>query len=116
MKANQNNAAVQEKLEAMLAELSDLEEISRQAAQVVTLDQTRVGRLSRMDAMQAQAVSIEANRRRALHIRRIHAALARIASGDYGWCTGCGESINPGRLEIDPAADLCIDCAELATG
>ncbi len=102
---------MKKKLEALLVELTDIEEISQQSAEIVSLDQTRVGRLSRMDAMQAQAISIEANRRRALHVQLIQAALARIESGDYGWCLECGEAINPKRLEVDPAVSLCIDCA-----
>lgn len=99
------------KLEAMLQELTGLDESGRESAKVVELDQTRVGRLSRMDAMQLQAMSVESNRRRALSIRRIQAALRRIESGDYGWCDACGEAINPKRLEIDPAATHCIECA-----
>ena len=82
------------------------------AERVVTLDQSRVGRLSRMDAMQAQAMSIETGRRRRLQIASIETALARLAGNEYGLCLGCGEDIHHGRLEADPAATLCIGCAE----
>ncbi len=99
------------KLQAMLQELLSLEEVARESAKVVELDQTRVGRLSRMDALQAQAMSIESNRRRALSIRRIQSALQRIDDGEYGECLECGDDIDPRRLDIDPAASLCIDCA-----
>jgi|GEM_PF-98007 len=87
-------------------------ETGRDAEKVVELDQTRVGRLSRMDAMQAQAMSQETGRRRRRYIVRINAALERIRNGDYGMCIECGEKINPRRLEADPAATLCIHCAE----
>ncbi len=107
-------AELRARLENLLAELTELDAVSRESAQVVELDQTRVGRLSRMDAMQAQAMSIESNRRRALEIRRIQAALQRIADGEYGECRRCGEAINPKRLAVDPAAPLCIDCANHA--
>ena len=53
-----------ERLAARLLELNDLAETGDAAAKPVELDQTRVGRLSRMDAMQAQAMSIETKRRR----------------------------------------------------
>ncbi|OOZ39324.1 hypothetical protein BOW53_12270 [Solemya pervernicosa gill symbiont] len=94
------------------AELQSVEEIGHEAAATVELDQSAVGRLSRMDAMQAQAVSQEMEQRRTLELQRIKAALARIESGDYGYCLRCDEPINPHRLEIDPSATLCIQCAE----
>lgn len=82
-----------------------------EAAGTVELDQTRVGRLSRMDAMQAQAVSAEAKRRREIELLRIGSALERIEKGEYGYCVRCDEEIAPGRLEIDPAAPTCVRCA-----
>jgi len=87
-------------------------ETGQQAEEVVELDQARVGRLSRMDAMQAQAMSVETGRRRRLHLVAIEKALERIEAGDYGECLECGEVIPPGRLEVNPTATLCISCAE----
>jgi DnaK suppressor protein len=100
------------KLLALQSVLQDAQISGEQAAETVELDQTRVGRLSRMDAMQAQAMSIETNTRRKAELRRVAAALQRIADDEFGDCLQCGESIAPGRLEIDPAATLCIECAE----
>ena len=77
----------------------------------VELDQQMVGRLSRMDALQIQAMAKETSRRRAGELRRIAAALARIEEGEYGYCVECGEEIAVRRLELDPAAPLCINCA-----
>ena len=94
------------------AELLKAGEIGQQAEEVVELDQSRVGRLSRMDAMQAQAMSVETGRRRRMHILAINTAVARIENGDYGDCYDCGENINPKRLEADPTARLCISCAQ----
>ena len=87
------------------------EETGGEAEQTVELDQTRVGRLSRMDAMQAQAMSKETGRRRRQQLIQIEAALKRIESGDYGYCEECGEEIAAKRLAIDPTALFCIDCA-----
>ena len=81
------------------------------AAGTVELDQTRVGRLSRMDALQAQAMAKESGRRRQLELQRIAAALERIDDEGFGYCLGCGEEIAPARLQFDPAVTLCIDCA-----
>ena len=46
-------------------------------------------------------------------IAKIKRALARIDAGDYGICRACGENIAEQRLAVSPAAEACIDCAEL---
>jgi DnaK suppressor protein len=92
-------------------ELSEIQASADEAEQVVELDQTRVGRLSRMDAMQAQAMAVETGRRRRIRLRQVEAALERLEQGEFGYCQECGEDISDGRLEIDPAALLCIACA-----
>lgn len=81
-------------------------------ARPVELDQTRLGRLSRQDALQSQALSVASLERNRAEIGRLRAALARIDSGDYGWCEECGEAIPNARLKIDPAAVHCVSCAE----
>jgi DnaK suppressor protein len=94
--------------------LLDVADSAREAAQTVELDQARVGRVSRMDAMQAQAMAKESDRRRLLALQRIDSALQRIADGEYGFCSACDEPISANRLEVDPGALLCIDCASKA--
>ena len=71
-----------------------------------------IGRLSRMEAMQDQAMALETDRRRHVEIERITHALARMDAGDYGYCVSCDEDIPRKRLENDPAVPTCIDCAE----
>ena len=99
-------------LMARRRDLEDLESATSEARQPVELDQTRVGRLSRMDALQSQAMSIETDRRRRVELQRIDSALQRLRSGDYGYCVACGEEISPKRLEFDPAVPTCISCAK----
>ncbi len=94
--------------------LLDVAESTREAARTVELDQTRVGRVSRMDALQAQAMAKESDRRRLLALKRIDSALQRIEDDEYGNCLSCDEPIMVDRLEADPAALLCIDCAKEA--
>lgn len=89
--------------------LADLETLEERAP--VELDQQAVGRLSRMDALQVQAMALETSRRRATELRRITTALARIDEGEYGYCLECGDEIAARRIELDPAAPLCIGCA-----
>lgn len=104
--------AIKAKLEERRDQLLHLVESSAESRRPVELDQTRVGRLSRMDALQDQAMQLETGRRRDAELKRIAAALARIEEGDYGFCLSCGEEIAPRRLELDPTVSLCVDCAE----
>jgi DnaK suppressor protein len=80
----------------------------------VELDQSRVGRLSRIDTLQGQAMSLEVKRRRDVQLNRIEVALQRLERNEYGDCLRCGEVIGSKRLEFDPAVLLCIDCANAA--
>ena len=95
-------------------ELLGVEASGEQASKIVELDQTTVGRLSRMDALQAQAMSVETDQRRKLELQRIKLALKMIDEGDYGICQNCGEMINPQRLKSSLTAALCIQCASEA--
>ena len=81
-------------------------------AKPVELDQSSVGRLSRMEAIQSQAMSVEAQRRRKVELTRVESALGRVDEGTYGDCARCGEPIAEKRLDLDPAALICIECAE----
>jgi len=103
-----------ERLLQLKAELEAVAETGDESAAIVELDQTKVGRLSRMDAIQAQAMAKASAGRREQMLRRIDAALARVENDDYGICQECGEPINPKRLDFDPTVTLCIDCASSA--
>ena len=65
-----------------------------------------------MDAMQRQQMAKETHRRRQLERAKIEAALARLEEGEYGWCAECGSEISERRLDVDPTAHLCIECAK----
>lgn len=100
----------------MRAELEGVADAAAAASDTVELDQGKVGRLSRMDAMQGQAMAQASNERRKQRFRLIDAALQRIDDDEFGYCQQCGESIDPRRLEFDPTTLLCIDCASKAEG
>ena len=97
---------------AIRSELEQLNSDSKNAADTVALDQSKVGRLSRMDAMQAQQMAQETARRRQLQLQKIDSALRRIDAGDYGLCYKCDEPIEEARLKFDPASTRCIKCVE----
>jgi DnaK suppressor protein len=93
-------------------ELSAVAERGKEAAATVELDQSKVGRLTRMDALQAQAMSAASNRRREMQLQSIAKALTRIQNQEFGWCDECGGAIAPKRLEFDPSVESCIECAQ----
>lgn len=98
----------------LLDELRGLQEAGAQAdasAATVMLDQSSVGRLSRMDAMQQQAMAQGIRERVALRKRKLEAALARLEAGRYGLCCECGAALEQKRMDADPAAVFCADCA-----
>jgi DnaK suppressor protein len=109
-----DHAAIEARLHARRAELQEAASAHEDDRRPVELDQTRIGRLSRMDAIQEQAMAIEIERRREVELARIDAALERLADGRYGDCATCGEPIEPRRLELDPAIPLCLGCARRA--
>lgn len=108
--------AYKKRLTEMRQEIEQLSEVTEEARQPVVLDQTMVGRLSRMDALQTQAMQLETERRRTIEIQRIDAALKRITGGEFGECVSCGEDIEPKRLENDPTTPTCFDCAQMSEG
>jgi len=103
--------ALRARLEAERAGLLEASENTAEARKPVELDQQSVGRLSRMDAMQVQAMAQAVEARRRGRLQRIETALKRMASDDYGYCISCDEEIPLKRLEIDPALERCVECA-----
>ena len=106
---------MKEELHERRKELEAVIESSVETNTDMVLDPQRIGRLSRMDAMQQQAMEEETGRRRDQELARISAALKRMEEGGYGYCTACDEPIALKRLDNDPATPLCIDCASKAS-
>jgi DnaK suppressor protein len=98
-------------LERLRDELLDTNELAADSIKPVELDQTSVGRLSRMEAIQAQAMALATQARREAKLQRIKWAVVRIDEGEYGLCQSCDEPINPRRLAFDPTTALCLECA-----
>lgn len=101
----------------LCAAQSDLEKqlkLGKEASSVVTLDQSKVGRVSRMDAMQQQQMALSTLAKTRQRLIRIKAALNAINTGDYGYCRRCDEEIGLPRLMAQPEAPLCISCQSLS--
>ncbi len=99
-------------LHTTIDELEALDAATSTNRAAVTLDQTSVGRLSRMDAMQQQAMANATSQRRQLDISKAKAALLRIKDSEYGYCAECGDAIARKRLQHNPAVPTCITCAQ----
>lgn len=100
------------KLQSLREELQTIEASENDAGETVELDQQRMGRLSRMDALQGQQMAQASARRRKEMLTRIEGALRRIDNDDFGYCYVCGEDIDTARLEVDPTTTRCIDCMD----
>jgi DnaK suppressor protein len=108
-----DRSTLRAKLEALKAELEAAPDAVGAADRApVELDQTSVGRLSRIDAMQVQAMALATEQRRKSELARVNAALERIDSEEFGHCEICGEQIAPARLAHSPAVTRCIGCAK----
>lgn len=70
-----------------------------------------IGRLTRMEAIQAQSMSAEGRRRQEQRLTAVQRALERIEKGTYGACVRCGDPIAEGRLEVMPESAFCVKCA-----
>lgn len=103
--------ALEQRLRDKRAAIVELEEARRDSGAVVELDQSRTGRLSRMDAMQLQAMAKAGESRAREELQRIDAALKRLENGDFGYCMDCDEPIAAARLQANPTATLCVTCA-----
>ena len=101
-----------QQLLGLKAELHALDQNLKENIEPVELDQAKVGRLSRMDAMQGQQMAVAASRRRQHQLVKIEGALNRIDSGDYGYCFICDKQIDPRRLAADPTNTRCVGCVE----
>jgi len=99
-------------LQTRKKELEQQNLLSAEARDTVALDQQSVGRLSRMDAMQGQAMAQAQERQRTKELMRIEQALTRILNDDFGYCEDCGDQISERRLSVDPAALFCLKCAQ----
>ncbi len=100
-----------ERLQKMLVDLDAEDAMGLDSQAIVELDQQSVGRLSRMDALQQQAMAEAQARRRETQRRRLRAALERIDEGEFGFCVDCGDKIAAKRLDLDPTVPKCLSCA-----
>lgn len=74
------------------------------------IDQSTVGRLSRIEAIQNQGLTRSLHERERIKAEQVATALRRIDEGSYGSCTTCREPIHFERLMVFPEAGTCKSC------
>lgn len=99
-------------LQSNKAKLEQQLQDAESATDVVTLDQTSVGRVSRIDAMQQQSMAMSTRVKAQASLRKVLKALKRVESGDYGYCENCDEAIRFDRLKVQPEASHCLNCQD----
>jgi len=83
-----------------------------ESSKPVALDQSSVGRLSRMDAMQVQQMAKASQRSNQLRLQRVVQALRLVDEGEYGLCRRCEEPVGYRRLKARPETPFCVVCQE----
>ena len=97
---------IEERMRTLDAEIAG----TAQSTEAISPDNA-IGRLSRLDAMQAQQMALAGKRRLEEERTRLTEALARVELGTYGRCLRCGNDIALERLEYQPDALICVPCA-----
>jgi DnaK suppressor protein len=103
-------AELRSDLEKRLAKLGKSMKVTDEALKTVELDQTSVGRLSRIDSLQNQSMSKGLREREIVQLSQIREALERMDEGTFGVCEECGGDIPFERLFIFPEAPACAAC------
>jgi DnaK suppressor protein len=73
-----------------------------------------LGRLTRLDAMQATSMRQALARDHEVELGQVDRALAALEAGAFGLCRRCGEEIAEARLRARPEAFLCLACTSRA--
>lgn len=104
-------AAIEREIVEEAERLVSRMEASSDSVRPVQLDPGTVGRLSRMDELQSQAMAKNLRDREQRRLEDLQRALERIQDGTYGTCRSCGGEIPFPRLEAFPEATTCVHCS-----
>lgn len=85
---------------------------SADATERVEIDHSCQSQLSRVEAQQGREMARALRARWERELARIEGGLQRMENDEYGRCFVCGEPIPPRRLQHDPSATRCVECAE----
>ena len=103
-------ASLRATLEQLLTDLRKQVALASPATSTVVLNQSKVGRLSRMDALQQQHMANSTLQQAKKRLTLVQKALGKMSKEDYGYCERCDEVIAFARLQARPEAQLCLKC------
>ncbi len=98
---------IEDEISKLKAEISSLSELDKPIS-----PDSAIGRLSRMEAIQAQSIAQSSLRSKKMRLQRLESALLRVSRGGYGLCSVCEEEISEKRLRIAPESTVCMDCLQ----
>ncbi len=108
-KRQQLRTAIQQKIRDLRKDIEAFEALARPVS-----PDNAIGRLTRMEAINAQSINVAALQKARHTLARLERVWPRIDHPEFGLCQVCGEPIPFARLMILPEADLCVPCAEEA--
>ena len=97
-------------IELQLEKLDLEDAMGRDSQKTVELDQQSVGRLSRIDALQSQAMAQAQQRRRNTLKALLKTTIVRLNNEEFGYCEDCGDEIEEARLIAIPVVIRCMSC------
>lgn len=106
----QQQDELRQDLEDKKASLEQSIAAAKEATETVKLDQTLMGRVSRVDALQQQAMAIATHQQQLQELKQVEQALEKFDEDEYGYCESCDEVIAFKRLKIKPESIYCIQC------
>jgi DnaK suppressor protein len=101
---------LQQQLLQLKTELEEQLNSNQDATNIVELDQSAIGRVTRMDAIQQQSMAVSTRNKVRQRLQSINLALSRYKKEDYGYCKQCDETIAFVRLLAQPESSLCLSC------
>ena len=102
---------LKEALLALRGELNRLLDATREGTRPVDLDEP-IGRLTRMDAIQQQTMTMANRRSHDIRLRQVVQALSALERDVYGLCRRCEDPIGYPRLKARPESPYCLDCQD----
>ena len=98
---------IRSQIDDLRSEIASHEEASKPVA-----PDNAIGRLTRMEAINARSISAANLNSARSRLTRLENALKRIDSDDYGICAHCDEPIPFKRLLLMPEVIRCVHCSE----
>ncbi|MEX0891242.1 MAG: TraR/DksA family transcriptional regulator [Gemmatimonadota bacterium] len=100
-----------DELDRVLRKLERSMLVTDEALRPVVLDQSAVGRLSRIDSLQNQGLTRNLQEREQAKLGQVVTAMRRMADDTYGVCVECAGPIPFERLQVFPETPTCAACA-----